>query len=195
MKQCNPRLAQFRQRKAALLPQITRLVEQGLTGREIGAELGLSKTTVNHWLQKLDQPAAASQGLTNTHDARVARYRAIYRNAMQAWNSSQADRQVHVLEESGDESNPAAKKKKSTRTETRTGDAVLLAKALEALKAIDEIERRQTAADSPERRPIVLSELTIDDVNNLSDEQLVALMARMEKKYGPYKKAADSPAP
>ena len=44
-----------RRRKESLLPQITQLALQGHSGRSIGRTLGLSKRTVNHWLQKLRQ--------------------------------------------------------------------------------------------------------------------------------------------
>ncbi len=197
MRRCNPHLTQLRQRKAALLPQVARLAVEGLTCREIAAQLGVSKTSVNYWLQKLrpDQAAGASQELAETARRRVARYNSIYRRAIQAWGRSQDDKQIQVVEQSGDAGNPAAKQKKSTRTETRPGDAILLAKAMDALRAIDELELRQTAAAGPERRPLFLSDLTVDDLNNLSDEQLATLKARLVEKFGGDDEAPSSPPP
>jgi FixJ family two-component response regulator len=45
----------FRKRKADYWPQIRQLVLEGQTCRQIAADLGLHKTTVNNWLQELRQ--------------------------------------------------------------------------------------------------------------------------------------------
>ena len=75
-----------RRRKQLLLPEIRDLALEGHTCREIGERLGLAKTTVHHWLQELRRERAdkAADGAEMTATA-IARYDAIYREAMQAW--------------------------------------------------------------------------------------------------------------
>jgi len=47
LKKFNPHSADRRQRKDALLPQITKLASEGHGSREIGEKVGVSKTTVS----------------------------------------------------------------------------------------------------------------------------------------------------
>jgi hypothetical protein len=84
-----------RRRKESLLPQITQLALEGHSGRSIGRTLGLSKRTVNHWLQKLRQEwiAKAAQSGAEMCAVDLERLDAIYRAAMEAWRNSQTQPQ------------------------------------------------------------------------------------------------------
>ena len=137
----------------------------------------------------------------------LAQYRSIYDKATDAWKRSQEERMVETVEESGSaadfeanrkpdrkavpeadpEGDPEAdpktkiKIKTTVRSESQTGDAVYLAKALDAVKAICVLKgldaprrRRRTGSGS---RPIELANVTADDMHRLTKTQLDALQA------------------
>jgi transposase-like protein len=84
-----------RRRKAALLPEIDRLALEGYSIREIGARLRIGRTTVHRWLRelRLDRRASftdATGMIVNT----IARYDSSYREAMEAWRNSKADKEL-----------------------------------------------------------------------------------------------------
>lgn len=191
MRKINEYLAAARQRKAALLPQITHLALEGFSCREIGEKLGLSKMTVSHWLQGPQQETATLQspGTLRTVARFAQRYESIYRNAIREWRRSRADKRVRVVvksDEAGD--GGGAKKKRTLRVETRTADPMYLTKAIEALKAFDDLIHRRAAPHAAVANfaggPIPLGALTPDDLESMNDEQLSALDAQCLAENG-----------
>ncbi len=75
-----------RRRKEALLPEITRLALEGDCGEAIGRKLGLSKRTVNRWLQGLRQEwiAKTKKDAAAKMAVALARLDGIYREAVHA---------------------------------------------------------------------------------------------------------------
>jgi hypothetical protein len=207
MRKCNPRLAQFRNRRKALLPQIAQLTQLGLSCREIAEKLGLAKSTVHYWLKKLPPEAEVrgSPDVAKKIAEKIARrnprrYDAIFSRAIKAWDSSQSEKEIRVVEQTSKtdaEGGETKKEKRSTRTETHAGDSALLTKAIEALKAIDRLQKvdvPRQSGDRTEGRTIPLSSLSVEDFHNLSDEQLDALEARLLAKYGKGGRPAGSPS-
>jgi hypothetical protein len=81
------------------------------------------------------------------------------------------------------------RRKKSIRTETRSGDSNLLGKAMKAQEAIDELNQRlaklqQSDGAGGNGGPNLLADLTDDDLENMTDEQLFAIGERLHVKYG-----------
>ncbi len=200
MKQCQPRSAGLRQRKQDLLPQITKLADEGLSSREIGAKVGVGKTAIAQWLREMRREAAARQSLDPEEmiGKEIAFYLAVRDEAIDAWRLSRADKQVRVVEQSGRAGEPApTRRKKSIRTETRSGDSNLLGKAMKAQKAIDGLNQRlaklqQSDGAGGNSGPNLLADLTDDDLEkltpddleNMTDEQLFAIGKRLHVKYG-----------
>ncbi len=82
-----------RPRKQAVLPQISALALEGQSCREIAATLGLRKSTVHRWLQELRQERSEKAAdSTEMIAIALARYDALYREALEAWRRSQADK-------------------------------------------------------------------------------------------------------
>ncbi len=104
---------------------------------------------------------------------------------------------MRVIEKTGPSDEPAAaKKKRSLRTETQTGNAAYLAKALDIQRRIDQLEDRLAAlhdsgAESPngDRSPLAdltdedLERFTNDDLDTLTDDELDTVSARLRTKY------------
>ncbi len=179
MTQPNPNLAEFRQQKEALMPQIAQLALEGLSCRDIAKKVGLEKSTVHRWLRELRRYAAAHQppGTAELTGNAASRYDLIYRKAMEAFNASRADKQIRITEETemaGDGRGP--RKKNTTRTETQSGNANMLSKAKDAVKAIEDLHhgRRRNAAGGP----IDLATVTDEDLDAMNDDQLYALEVR-----------------
>ena len=101
-------------RRKDSLPQIHDLALEGHSCREIAARLGVSKSSVNRWLQELRQECRAKVADSAEMVAvTYARYEAIYREAMEAWRRSQADKEVRLVEETATAG--GSKKKRSVR--------------------------------------------------------------------------------
>ena len=82
-----------RRRKEIMLPQVSNLALEGHSCRAIGKILGLDKTTVHRWLQELrEESRSRVADATEMIVIAVARYDAIYREAMEAWRTSNAPR-------------------------------------------------------------------------------------------------------
>jgi len=201
MKQSNSRSAGSRQRKQALWSQVARLAEEGLSSREIAQRLALSKATVDRWLRRIRQESAARQTLDPAEVLRqkIARYQAISDKLFEAWRLSQAEKQVRLIEKTGPAGDPqAAKEKRSVRSETQTGNAAYLAKAMDAENRIEALQQRLavlegTSVGGPGGRPGSLAnltdddleKLTPDDLENFTDDQLFVIATRLRAKYGP----------
>jgi transposase len=199
MKETNETSADTRQRKEDVLPKISKLAEEGLGSRKIAAKLGTSLSNTARWLREIrSDPSAQEPPDPAERIARkIKRYRSIYRKLIAAWRRSQEDKQVRVIENSGPADAPAAaKKKRSVRKETQTGNAAYLAKALDVQRRIDQLEDRLAAlhdsgAESPngDRSPLAdlsdedLEKLTYDDMDTMNDDELFTVSARLRAKY------------
>ena len=198
MKETNETSADTRQRKEDVLPKISKLAEEGLGSRKIAAKLGTSLS--NTALAARDSQRSVAKEPPDPAERiarKIKRYRSIYRKLIAAWRRSQEDKQVRVIENSGPADAPAAaKKKRSVRKETQTGNAAYLAKALDVQRRIDQLEDRLAAlhdsgAESPngDRSPLAdlsdedLEKLTYDDMDTMNDDELFTVSARLRAKY------------
>jgi hypothetical protein len=138
-------------RKEALRPRVGDLALEGHTCREIAAMVRLGKTTVHRWLQELQRERRGRLADTAEMIATaVARYDAIYREAMDAWRTSKAEKQVQTIEdiESAVADGRGSKQKRSLRTECRPGDVAFLAQARGAVDAICKLVPRSPQRDN-----------------------------------------------
>ena len=141
--------------KAALLPEIASLAMEGHSGRAIGRQLGVPRRTVDRWLGELRQQwaekaAESSEGLGGLLTARLE---AVYREAMQAWRRSLADKQVTLESPGDDDTQP----KRTRRTTTQSGQAALLGKAMQAAKEISKVRAQRLSrvrAEQASREPV-----------------------------------------
>ena len=125
-----------RRPKSTLLPQISDLALEGHSCREIGRRLGIPRSTVNRWISELQRQGRNQVVDTSQMTATaVARYDMIFREAMQAWRGSKADKEVRFLEDTEAEGN-GSKRKRSVRLERRAGEITFLALARGAVDAI-----------------------------------------------------------
>ncbi len=94
----------------------------------------------------------------------VARYDSIYREAMQAWRNSKADKEVQIVEDTDTVgSGGGSKTKKSVRTERHAGEIAFLAQARGAVDAICKIL-------PPIRGLITLETLRSEAVSSMSPD-------------------------
>ena len=95
--------------KSALLPEVARLALEGHSGREIGRTLGIPRQTVDRWLLEQRQMWAenAAEITAQLFPATLARLASVYREALEGWRRSLADKQVTV-EKSGGKANAKA---------------------------------------------------------------------------------------
>ena len=144
-----------RRRKETLLPQIMQLALEGHSGRVIAEKTGLPKRTVNHWLRETRREwlAKAAEDAAELTALALARFESIYREAMEGWRRSQADKEVRLVEESGAAGEDGPKTKTSVRSETRPGDTAFLVKAMDALKASLRTPGPHPTAANRGRRP------------------------------------------
>ena len=114
--------------KVAVLPQICAAALAGQSCRQL-ATFRLTKSTVSRWLQELreDCPTRVA-GSAEIIAHAVARYDALFRKALEAWDLSQADKETEVVVETETARGP--KKKRTTRRESQVGAPVFLAEAL-----------------------------------------------------------------
>ncbi len=132
--------------------------------RDPRAQLAEAKTNVKHWRAKL-----------------LARYEHLWQEAMKAWHRSEEDRVKRKTESALPAKTPGSDldavqsllasmtRKRTKTTERQSGNAALLAKAMEALKAIRELKGldplKQTEVTGPQGGPIQLT------VREMTDEQ------------------------
>ena len=187
MRILNGRLVAQRQHKEASLTEAAQLAQQGFSYAEIAKRFAVSKSTIANWLRELGRAhAAGNPESTVKWIAEITdRYEKIYREAIGAWHRSQAEKQVRMVEESGG-GNGGTKKRKSIRSEGRTGDAAYLGKAMDALKAIREIKGldapRRTEIAGPCGGPVELMAFEDDDLRKMTNEQLKALRTQLRDR-------------
>jgi transposase-like protein len=170
------RLARSRH-KQVLLTQIRDLALEGYSSQEIGARLGMGKSTVHRWLQEMRQECRTSVAdATEMISNAVARYDTIYREAMQAWRNSKADKEVQIVEDTDAvDSGSGSKMKKSVRTERRAGEIAFLAQARGAVDAIFKIL-------PPNCGPITWYTLDNETIPDMSDAELLMVEAHSEER-------------
>ena len=197
MKEADHDSTSIRQRKKESLPQISKLAEEGLGACKIAEKLDLPLRTTTRWLREVrgkSHPKGSADPDTRTA-RKIKRYRSIYRKLIAAWRRSQADKQVLLVEDTGPADDPAAKKKKrSIRTESQTGNAAYLAKALDVQRRIDQLEdrraaRRDAAAGTRGGGPPLadltdddLERFTNDELSTMTDDELYTISARLRAK-------------
>ena len=144
----------LRPRKDAVLPQICAAALAGQSCRQLAATFRLTKSTVSRWLQELreDCPTRVA-GSAEIIAHAVARYEALYRKALEAWDLSQADKELEVVV--AIETARGPKQKRTRRTESRAGSPVFLAEARRALDGIARIVAR--IAPRPSKVDVPLS--------------------------------------
>ena len=132
-------------RKAVLLPEIARLSLEGHSSRAIGRKLGVPRRTVDRWLRQQRQQWAesAAESAGELFAITMARLESVYREAMEAWRRSLADKQVTV-ETVGDDG--AAKAKSTLRKTTQSGQVALLGKAIHAASEISKFHAQHLDA-------------------------------------------------
>ena len=81
-----------------MLPEIAQLSLEGHSSRAIGRKLGVPRRTVDRWLRQLRQQWAesAAENAAERFAVAMARLESVYREAMEAWRRSLADKQVTV---------------------------------------------------------------------------------------------------
>ena len=119
----------------------------------------LTKSTVSRWLQELreDCPTRVA-GSAEIIAHAVARYDALYRKALEAWDLSQADKQTESVVEIETARGP--KKKRTSRTESQAGNPVFLAEARRALDGIARIVAR--IAPRPGKVGVPIADITAE---------------------------------
>jgi hypothetical protein len=128
-----------------VLAEIARLALEGHSSRAIGQQVGVPRRTVDRWLrrQRLQWAENAADNAAEICTVARARLESIYREAMQAWRGSLADKQV-IVETAGDDG--GAKPPTSLRKTTQSGQAALLGKAIHAAKEIFNFDARHLDA-------------------------------------------------
>ncbi len=183
MRKCNDHLAAQRQRREALLPQVTQLSLNGYSFAEISAKVGVNRTTIAHWLQQQRQSHAtlAVQDTAAMIADIVERYELIYREALDAWRNSRREKPVEPRDDS--DTADGSKTKRSIQGEGGVGNAAFLGKAMAALKAIREIRGldapRKTQISGLGGGPVLLAAS-----DELSDEQLLQIALRNDAGDG-----------
>ena len=158
-----------------MLPQINDLALEGHSCREIAARLGIGRTTVGRWLHDLrEERHSKAVDTADMLASAIARYDAIYREAMDAWRNSKAGKEVRFVEDTdSDGKSGGAKKKQSVRTERQAGDIAFLAQAKDAVNAICKL---MPAGHWPQAWDKLETE---DEIRNMSDDELHEAAAAM----------------
>ncbi len=143
------KLAQQATQRAYHLKQMTALALRRVPQKEIARQLGVSTAKVCKWLQawRAECLQNAEENNAELVALEIARYEEIYCEAMEAWKRSQQDKEVKTIEKGVGES----KNKLTVRREGQVGDPTLLAKAMDALKAIRELK----GLDAPKQTQIM----------------------------------------
>ena len=139
-----------RPRKEDLLPQIAALALAGQSCRQIAATFGLPKSNVHRWLQDLRE--GCPQRLANSAEIiadAVDYYKSLYRQALESFDLSQADKVTERVVETQTARGP--KKKRIVRTQTQAGKPAFLAAARRALDQIAKIAVRVAPRGKIER--------------------------------------------
>jgi hypothetical protein len=130
-----PALTPPRLPKSLLLPEVVQLALEGYSNQAIGKKLHVPRQTVDRWLREQRQEWAETgkEKAADLLQVTVARLESAYRQAMDGWRRSLAEKQTFV-DQSGSDENAVAGR--LLRKETQSGKAALLGKAIQAAKEI-----------------------------------------------------------
>ena len=182
-----PRAAPPRPSKFTVLPEIARLALAGHSGREIGKRLGVPRRTVARWLQELRQQwaANAAEDAAQLVPVTLARLELAYREAMEAWRRSLADKEV-TTETPGDDDN-AATPRTAVRRATQAGQAAMLGKVIHAAKEIHAF--RQKHLDALREAEAVESDRVCrelaEELRSLATSKFAKTQSILQKTSGP----------
>jgi hypothetical protein len=172
-------------RKTMFLPQIAQLALEGHSNRAISRKTGVPRRTVDRWLlqQRSDWSQKSSEVATDMFSLAIARLQSAYREAMEAWRRSQEDRRVRLEQlRAADADERKQQGKTSLCTESQSGQAALLGKAVQAAIAICEFNNKHLDAQQqsrylhPQRDLIELAE----ELENLSPDELGSLKTLLQ---------------
>jgi hypothetical protein len=121
--------------KSALLPAIARWALAGYSAREIGKRVGVPRRTVTRWMQELREEwsARAAEDAALLAPVTLARLELAYREAMDAWQRSLADKET-TTESPGD--GGGAMPRTCLRRATQSGQSAMLGKVIHAAKEV-----------------------------------------------------------
>ncbi len=205
-----------RPRKEALLPQIAALALAGRSCRQIAASFGLPKSTVHRWLQALREGCPTRvANCAEMIAAVVADFKSVYREALESFHLSQADKETERIVETETARGP--KKRRTVRRESRAGDPAFLAEARRALDGITKLLARvaprpgknerekgrkgekerdaRAGVPPPQCEPIQLGTLPEGKSRNLRDEERRVVEAKCPTETAPLTGAAETPQP
>jgi transcriptional regulator with XRE-family HTH domain len=165
--------------KSALVPEIARLALAGYSGREIGKRLGVPRRTVARWLQELRQEwaARAAEDAAQLVPVTLARLELAYREAVEAWQRSLADKETTTETPGGDD---GATPRICVRRATQSGQAALLGKVIHAAKEIYAFKQKHLyalrEAEAAERNRVcreLAEELRILDKSEFRETEFI----------------------
>ncbi len=167
---------------------------EGKSLNEIAEALGFCRAAIRKWTNEI-RAAQLAEAKTNVRHWRaklLARYEHLWKEAIKAWHRWEEDRVKRKTESTLPAKTPGSDldavnallasmtRKRTKTTERQSGDAALLANAMDALKAIRELKDldapKQTELTGPQSGPIQLT------VREMTDEQLLALIAQETAK-------------
>jgi hypothetical protein len=110
----------------------------------------------------------------------VARLESAYHEAIDAWRRSNADKQVRLKQAAEGDANASG----SIRTNSRSGQAALLGKAMQAALAICKVEERhrEYRRDKVDYDDAKLADL-LEEIESLTDEEDEQLVAMYRVKH------------
>ena len=124
--------------KEVLLPQIAALALAGQTCRQIAETFGLTKSTVNRWLQEIREDCPTRfAGCAEIVAAAVAGYWSLHDEALEGFRLSQADKVSQRVVETT--TARGLKKTRTVRTENQAGKPTFLTQARQAPDGIARI--------------------------------------------------------
>ena len=188
-------------RKAILLPEIAQLALEGQTGKAIALRFDLPTRTVNYWLSEVRSQwlAAATQRGVDSMAAGLARLNGIYREAMEAWRSAQAEIQPAKTKSQAAGAAGVATQKASRR---RQAADALLGRAISAVReSLKFLEGSAGAAGAPvpagaPARPEP-NRRWAEGLERMTNDELVALAASLKAQRelaGNYQNCPNKPA-
>ena len=202
MEKSNQKSAAPQRRKQALLPQITKLAQEGRSCREIAQRLRIGKSSVHQWLRELQTEDAASKPLNAVEKPldpaevireAIGQEEVMYEEFMAAWRRSQTDKERRVPRTAARPTTPALGKRKRrfAAKPARATPRSLPRPWTRSERSASETPPCPTAR-KPGRRPLLadlsdedLERLTLDDLNCMDNDQLYAIEVRMRDKHGP----------
>jgi hypothetical protein len=125
-------------------------------------------------------------------DELIDGYKTVYRKALEGWDRSLADKEIRTVIDCPMDD---AKNRRSVRTETRAGNPACLNQARGALDSIRKLlgldAPAQVKIEEEEEGPINVEDLTEDDLDNKTYDELRAIEAECTAALREYETGAD----